>query len=112
MVFLQNLSSLASFDNLYPIVEKYGRIIDLHIYPHPDTGELEGFVEFESADPVRKFVLDGEFELAGQKVKPQRCRPEELRWSFGDTESKNTVYVSNLHLDCNKIVLRNIFAEV
>lgn len=111
MVFLSNLPSSIHHDLLLPYVKKYGIIVDLYIYPN-DSGILEALVEFAKADSVRRFVLDGPFKISDVVIVPQRCRPETLKWKFGNSESRDTVYVSNLPGDVNKILIRQIFAEV
>ena len=129
MVFLGNLPPTVSHEILYPIVSKYGRVVDLYIYPNPDSGALEALVEFQSAvrcscfashsisnslfkDIVRKFVLNGAIKIADEEVLPERCRPKEEEWNYSKEEVKDTVYVSNLTGTMNKMELRDLFGQV
>ncbi|KAJ3373752.1 Splicing factor [Kappamyces sp. JEL0680] len=109
MVFLGNLPSTATQDQLYHKVQAYGKVLDVHLYPNAETGVLEALVEFSNVESVIKFVLDGPFQLNEEEVVPQRCRPETEQWNFTYTERKDTIYVSNLPGDCDKILLRQTF---
>lgn len=111
MAFLGNLPGSASLDSLLPLVSNYGKIVDLFLYPNTESGQLEALVEFQSAEAVRKFVLDGAIIIGEQNVFPKRCRPEQLEWSYSGEEVKDTVYVSNLTAHVNKIELRDLFGQ-
>lgn len=113
MVFLSNLPMSASRDSLNSHCKDYGRVLDIILYPNENSGEIEAFVEFQKVEVVRKFVLDGPFVLHDAQVFPQRCRPENLTWSYDNEEKKNTVYVKNLPgaNEIDKMMIRDHFNQ-
>ncbi|KAJ2996767.1 Squamous cell carcinoma antigen recognized by T-cells 3 [Globomyces sp. JEL0801] len=110
MVYFGNLSGSITQTMLQDAFKKYGRIIDLYLQPNPESGVLEGFMEFQKAESIRRLVLDGPVHIGEVEVVPQRCRPSKMKWNFKDIEMKNTVYVSNLPESANKIKLREHFS--
>jgi RNA recognition motif-containing protein len=111
MIFLDKLPSYTSIDHLLTLYKPYGRIIDCYIEPNEDC-ELQGFVEFQNTDAMRKAVLAGSVTIGDVQIKPNRCRPAIMKWGFDNQEKRDTVYISNLSPSCDKMVLRSMFGGV
>jgi RNA recognition motif-containing protein len=110
MIFLGDLPSNATIGHLLTLFKPYGRIIDCYIEPN-DEGVLQGYVEFQNIDSVRKAVLGGEVTIGDYSIKPNRCRPAIMKWGFKNVERKDTIYISNLSSLCDKMILRNRFGD-
>jgi hypothetical protein len=111
MAYFGNLPYHTTFEHIHAIGTVYGRVIDLYLRPS-EHGELEAYLEYQFADSVRKLVLAGPVTIGDTVVTPQRCRPAQSKWSFSNFEMKDTVYVSNLDQNCDKIILRDLFSQV
>ncbi|KAJ3312324.1 Splicing factor [Boothiomyces sp. JEL0838] len=109
MLFFGNLDGHVTENDIITVFEKYGKIIDFYMMPNPENGQLEAFLEYQDPQSVRDVISEGEFEVGGYTLTPQRCRPAELKWKFKNQEEKDTVYVSNLSININKIILRQHF---
>ncbi|KAJ3271435.1 Splicing factor [Terramyces sp. JEL0728] len=91
------------------VFRKYGKIVDFYMSANPENGQLEAFLEYQYPQSVRDVITKGEFDFDGFTLSPQRCRPAEMKWKFRNVEEKDTVYVSNLSSNIDKIILRQHF---
>lgn len=108
MVYLSNLPSFITTEMLIEVCKKYGRVIDCYLQPNADSGEIEGYVEFQSIESVRQLVCNP-ITIHNHTIETTRCRPAVMKWRFVEEERKDTVYVSNLDQNMDKITLRELF---
>lgn len=108
MAYFKDLPSTATTEIIQDIGKKYGRIVDIYLQAS-ESGSLEAFIEYQYSDSVKKLVLSGPFIIDSLEIQPIRCRPADSKWRFSNSEQKDTIYVSNLSIDCNKITLRELF---
>jgi tetratricopeptide (TPR) repeat protein len=111
MIFLGDLPFSATVDQLLGTYKRYGRITDCYIEPN-EEGILEGYLEFQTTDSVRRAVLAGEVTMGETVIKPVRCRPRIMKWGFRNEERRDTVYVSNLSPTCDKMMIRQLFGQI
>ncbi|KAJ3320171.1 Splicing factor [Boothiomyces sp. JEL0866] len=109
MIYFGNLESHITDTDIISTFKRFGKIVDFYMMPNPENGALEAFLEYRDPQSVRDVISDGEFEIAGITLTPQRCRPAEMKWKFKNDEEKDTVYVSNLSSNIDKIILRRHF---
>ena len=111
MIFMEHLPANITEQWIANTFSQYGRVVDYVLQPNPESGELEAYVEFLEAEPVRKIALQGEIDHHGIQVYPQRCRPAEKVWHFKQEEQKRVIYVSNLPNTIDKRKLRELFSS-
>jgi RNA recognition motif-containing protein len=109
MAYFKDLPSTTTTETIQEIGGKYGRIVDAYLQPS-ESGSLEAFIEYQFSDSVKKLVLSGPYNIDSTEIQPIRCRPLDSKWNFSNSEQKDTIYVSNLSIDCTKITLRELFS--
>ncbi|KAJ3117310.1 Squamous cell carcinoma antigen recognized by T-cells 3 [Phlyctochytrium bullatum] len=109
MVVVKNLPAQFDAKKL-----KRKRIVDYYIEPDLKTGEPQGFLEFNNAEDAAAMALKDGLKVSGVELKIQRCIPAKVEWGNLDRqpgEQKNKIYVSNLDVNVDKPLIRDVFGQ-